>query len=422
MMKHFLLDTKNREKSAYIWNTSSAMLSSFQTVFILMVISRIDPIEDAGVFTIAFAIGNLMMAIGKYGMRQFQVSDMSNKYSFREYLYSRMASNILMAVICIGYLGYYLLRGAYSGEKAAVIGFVCLTKMVDSAEDIYHGEFQKKARLDVAGKILTIRLAVYIFIYVFVYFNTGNLLGASIGSFLVSLVICIFFNRTASLLLIQEKSKIQKKRVVSLLKECFPLVVSSFLVMYIGNAPKYALDTVLSSQEQACFGFVFMPVFVISLLSQFIYQPIIYRLASMRNNGKIKELKGQVIRQIYIIGGLTIVTIIAGKMLGIRVLSIIYGIDLHEYEKILLILLAGGGILSCVNFFQVIITIFRKQAILAKGYAVSFIIFSFFGKVIVKNYGTIGISIFYVLVILGIMLIFGGQVVKCFRREIAHEK
>ena len=69
MIKHFLYNSKDQERSAYIWNTASAMLNAFQTVFILMLISRIDPINDAGVFTIAFAIGNLMMTIGRYGIR-----------------------------------------------------------------------------------------------------------------------------------------------------------------------------------------------------------------------------------------------------------------------------------------------------------------------------------------------------------------
>ena len=75
MIQKWLLGSKNQLKSAYFWNTGAAMLNAFQTVFILMLISRIDPVIDAGVFTIAFAIGNLMMTIGKYGIRQFQVSD-----------------------------------------------------------------------------------------------------------------------------------------------------------------------------------------------------------------------------------------------------------------------------------------------------------------------------------------------------------
>ena len=82
MIKSFLYGSKDKMKSAYLWNTSAAMLTAFQTVFILMLISRIDPIIDAGVFTIAFAIGNLMLAIGKYGVRQFQVSDVEERYRF----------------------------------------------------------------------------------------------------------------------------------------------------------------------------------------------------------------------------------------------------------------------------------------------------------------------------------------------------
>ena len=35
---------------------------------------------------------------------------------------------------------------------------------------------------------------------------------------------------------------------------------STFLIMYIGNAPKYAIDSVLSNQDQASFNYVFMPV------------------------------------------------------------------------------------------------------------------------------------------------------------------
>ena len=81
MIKKLLYNSNNPSKSAYFWNTTAAMLNAFQTVFILMLISRIDPVIDAGVFTIAFAIGNLMMTIGKYGIRQCQASDVNEKYS-----------------------------------------------------------------------------------------------------------------------------------------------------------------------------------------------------------------------------------------------------------------------------------------------------------------------------------------------------
>ena len=417
MIRKFVLSTRNRERSAYVWNTAAAMLSSFQTVFILMIISRIDPVNDAGIFTIAFAVANLMMSIGKYGMRQFQVSDMARKYSFKTYVRSRVLSNSIMVCSCIVYLGYHILLNQYTLEKTLVIIFVCLVKLVDSVEDIYHGEFQKKGRLDVAGKILTTRLVMYIIVYILAYVRTNNLVISSIWSFLISAGISLIFNKIACKELLDDKRKVNNKEVLKLLKECLPLVISSFLVMYVGNAPKYALDTVLSSEEQACFGYVFMPVFVIGLLSQFIYQPIIYKLALLRNTGEISKLKSQVLKQMYIILGLTLITMIGGKILGIPILSIIYGVDLSGYENILMVLLFGGGILACVNFFQVIITIFRKQKVLMNGYLIGFLILWLSGRAVVRKGGMMGITIFYVCIVSMIMIIFGVQLVKCFKRE-----
>ena len=36
----------------------------------------------------------------------------------------------------------------------------------------------------------------------------------------------------------------------------FSFIFAAYLVIYIGNAPKYAIDAVLTSQEQACFNYI----------------------------------------------------------------------------------------------------------------------------------------------------------------------
>ena len=147
MIKKILFGSKDKMKSAYLWNTCAAMLNAFQTVFILMLISRIDPVIDAGVFTIAFAIGNLMMAIGKYGIRQFQVSDVEEKYSFKEYTVARIVTSIIMIVASFAYVGLNLASGLYNSSKSIVIILICLAKVIDAVEDVIHGMFQQYLRL-----------------------------------------------------------------------------------------------------------------------------------------------------------------------------------------------------------------------------------------------------------------------------------
>ena len=86
MLKNFILFSKNIKKDSFIFNTISAVENSFQTMVLLLVITRLGQIEDSSIFVIAYAVGNLVMTIGKYGTRNFQVTDIKEEYSFFEYI------------------------------------------------------------------------------------------------------------------------------------------------------------------------------------------------------------------------------------------------------------------------------------------------------------------------------------------------
>ena len=406
MIQKWLLGYKNQLKSAYFWNTGAAMLNAFQTVFILMLISRIDPVIDAGVFTIAFAIGNLMMTIGKYGIRQFQVSDLEEKYSFREYTITRSISCLVMILASFIYVGVNFFTGLYDFEKSLVIILVCLAKTIDSFEDVIHGMLQQYMRLDVAGKILSTRLFTYIVVYMAVYLVSKDLVFTSAVALIISFLQCLYLNWIALSGMEIRKKTFDYKNISGLLVECFPLFISSYLIMYISNAPKYAIDKVMPSEVQACFSYIFMPVFVISLLSQFIYQPVIGKMALYWQNNDMPSFVKMIYRQVLIVIALSVAVILGGYFLGIPILSLIYGVDLNGYKTSLLILLIGGGALALVNFLQMIITVARKQNFLIIGYLAAFLAFVFGGKIVVEKYGIIGISFFYTLIVAGIGIIF----------------
>ena len=48
-------------------------------------------------------------------------------------------------------------------------------------------------------------------------------------------------------------------------------------------------------------------------------------------------------------------------MLGIPVLSVVYGVDLAGYKTELMVLLLGGGFLAYTSFYQMILTVIRRQ-------------------------------------------------------------
>lgn len=382
------------------------MLNSFQTVIILMVISRIDNITDSGNFVIAYAVANLLIMIGKYGVRQFQVSDISEKYSFKTYFTHRIITVFLMTVCSIFYVAFYLLSGSYSLEKSLCILLICGVKAVDAFEDVIHGMFQQHSRLDIAGKILSLRLFLYTIEFMVIYFFTHNLLLTSLICFFTALLLCIFLNGPALASFDYVKGAYSTSSLYKLCKECFPIFVSTFLMAYVANAPKYSIDIVLSSQEQAMFNYIFMPIFVISLLSTFIYQPMINGLAIIWSKHDLKHFWKLIAQQILLIFAFTILALVGGYFLGIPILSLLYSADLASYKSNLLILLAGGGMLALVNFLTMVITITRYQKHLIWGYLFISLLFILFGKRIAELFGVSGISVFYTACMTLLALIF----------------
>ena len=410
VIKNFLIHSKSIGKSSYLWNSASAMLNSFQTVVILMVISRIDPVNDAGIFVIAYAIGNLMLTIGRYGIRQFQASDVVEKYSYREYYYSRVLTTGLMLAISLAYIGFEYGTGQYDGNKSIVVLLICLVKWIDAFEDVFHGMLQQHDRLDIGGKILTVRLFLYTVLYMVLYAVTKDLILTSLISLLVSFALFVLLNGMALKSFPVEKGELSFRKIGAMLWECFPLFGSTFLIMYIGNAPKYAIDSVLSNQDQASFNYVFMPVFVISLLSNFIYQPVLNKLAVIWNQRETSRFWKPIL-------GLTAAVALGGYFLGIPVLNLIYGVHLEGYLLHLEILLVGGGLLALINFFTMIITIVRFQKYLIGGYIIVSLAFLLFGSKCVQAYGVLGISCFYTLSMLFLALLFFLLLVAIARRS-----
>lgn len=233
-----------------------------------MILTRTVGLVVSGIFTIAYANANLFLNIGKYGMRNYQVSDVKKEFSFQDYLTSRWITSILMMVSVV-YVVYTAFSNDYTIEKTWIIIWMCLFKVPDALEDIYYGQYQKKGRLDVAAKALTLRMIFTIIFFAAVVVLTKDLLITLILTTCFTFLLMAFF-LGVTYPSFREEKKEKSQKVWKLLQCCFPVFLSAFLSFYIGNAPKYAIDAQLSDELQACYGFIAMPVFVIGLLNNFV--------------------------------------------------------------------------------------------------------------------------------------------------------
>ncbi len=127
-IQRIVFESKDIQKSTYLWNTAGGMILAFQSVLILVFLTHTAGIAEAGIFTLAYANANLLLNIGKFGMRNFQVTDVTAAYTFREYRASRMVTCMVMLAVSLIY-AVSAWRGGYSFEKSLIMFLMALFRM-----------------------------------------------------------------------------------------------------------------------------------------------------------------------------------------------------------------------------------------------------------------------------------------------------
>ena len=62
-------------KKSYIWNTIGSGFNSFNSLFFLIIVTRINGIKEAGIFTFSFATAAMLYIIAIYSGRTYQVTE-----------------------------------------------------------------------------------------------------------------------------------------------------------------------------------------------------------------------------------------------------------------------------------------------------------------------------------------------------------
>ena len=382
----------NIERRTAIWNMVSSILGAAQSAIFLLVVTHVCDAVYAGIFSIATTLGYQIIAIGSYGMRNFQATDVKQKYKFKEYLLSRYFTSIAMFIFLIGYVWIK----DYNAEKALIILAFGVYKSVDVIEDVFHGEFQRYNRLDIGAISMTIRYVISFLVFAVVLITSHNLLFACICEAVISILVFIILTYEV----IKPRKILSVKGALKhtgwLLRDCFPLFIGGFLYLYVCNAPKYAIDNCLSQESQMYFAILFMPVFVVNLLSSFVYRPLLVRMAICWNEKRNKEFWHMVMIQIALIFVLTILGILGAYLCGTQILSLVYGVDVNPYRNCLVLLMFGGGFAALIGFLINVLTVMRLQTLLLLGYMVASVAALIVSNPIVSKLGIFGASILYV--------------------------
>ena len=86
MYKNFFLKKHDSEGRTLGWTVASGILYSVTSLVFLMVVSHRLGDFWSNIYSIGMMIALQILTVGRFSVRNFQVSDVEDKYSFKEYL------------------------------------------------------------------------------------------------------------------------------------------------------------------------------------------------------------------------------------------------------------------------------------------------------------------------------------------------
>ena len=302
---------------------------------------------------------------------------------------------------------FYIFHYHYTGLKAAVILSLCAYKAVEALSDVYQGWFQLKERLDLAGKGMTFRVILSLAVFIITLGVSGNLLLSCLIMTLISIACFILFEIRYMVQsgFQKEASETAKKRqkgiraLGDIFVKCFPLFLNAYLVMLIFNAPKMAIDRAITAGNmeagmQTVYNIIFMPTTVINLV-YLVFQPVVTKMAIEWNDGRKKQFIQIVLIMLGGLFAMSIVVLLAAWLLGIPVLSLLYGIELGNCKSELIVLIIGGFLYTFSSVFDNALIVMRKQYLLLISYLVSWVFINITVEGFVTSFGLMGASLSY---------------------------
>ena len=130
----------NNVKKNYIWNTLGTACVSFLSLILMILVTRINGMEMAGIFSFSFSSACIINIFALYCGRTYQVTDDNKQISESSYVVTRLLTAIGGIVISI----LFTLINGYSMDKSIIFVSLIFQRYMNYLFfDLFHSKHHK---------------------------------------------------------------------------------------------------------------------------------------------------------------------------------------------------------------------------------------------------------------------------------------
>jgi O-antigen/teichoic acid export membrane protein len=362
--------------------------------------------EQAGMFSMAFTTATLMLYVGNYGVRTYQVSDIDESDSFSSYVVQRSITCVLMLLVCWVWCG---VRG-YDGQMSLITWGAFGFRAVDAFADAYEARLQQMGKLYLSGMSQAVRAVAGMVVFTLLLLVTHNLVVACLGMALVALASFVLLTIPLTLLETPKSRGVDLLEVKELFVECFPAFAAQFLFALIETMPKFAMEGVLPYESQVYFNAIYFPAQTILMIVGFVYKPQLVRIANVwADRSKRARFDVIVFAMLGVSLAVTLVMLFVFGAVGVWLNGLMYGVDFEPYRTAQYLMIVAGGLSAAIDFLYQIITVLRQQAAATVVYLIAFVVVLVLSMVLVRMVGFDGAVYSYLVVMVALFAMLAVQ-------------
>ncbi len=325
------MENSNLKKNM-LWNAAGNVIYLACQWVVTILVTNLGDFTDAGILSLAMSISATFHTIGMFGIRNFQVSDVENKYSDTTYVNFRvitgtaaMAGCMIFSVIC-----------RHSGTTLLAIFLYMLFHLSECLSDVLHGIAQKNDRLDIAGKAYALKGVSTLSAFFIAYKLTLNINIGLLAFTSAAWILTIVYD-VVSVKGLSDFGFCQKiGNSMKLAKETWPLCVYLFFVGAISTVPKLILESILGEEILGIYSSIFSPALIIAAAAGYLFYPFVPAFAEHYKKKDSKAFIFLFAKITFAIVGFFVVTVILAVFLGDFALGIIFGEKIADHTYLLL--------------------------------------------------------------------------------------
>ena len=345
-------------KKNMIWNAAGNVVYLLCQWLLTVLVFRMSGEADAGILSVAMSVSATFQTVALFGIRNFQVSDISGKYTDTCYVGFRVITCAVALVACM----IFSLVTAYRGAQLLAVFLFMIFRLAENFSDVLVGIAQKNGRLDIAGKSFAIKGVGTLVCFVLFFKISGDLnvglLSIALFSCLSTIVYDAFFTKRLA-----DFSFLPKDRKwLSLGRETAPLCVYLFLNSALSTIPKLILEKQSGNEILGFYSSVFAPALLVAAAANYLYNPFVPLLADARDKRDKRAFFSIILKLLLIMAVVAVLVLIAAAILGEWALTLVFGARIAPYSYLLIPILIS--IFTCVicSFLSTVLVVLRDFA------------------------------------------------------------